>query len=140
MGERAVANEDATDDDVAAMRALLRQALEAGAAGFSTGRTDNHRALDGSATPASEASIAELRGLASRPSDGLSHGVLQAVSDFDMERSARALRSPSSTCSSNGSTPPGGHGVSISLMQRDLVPDQWQQILAAPSADCAIAA
>src|SRR5688572_17069641 len=47
MGERAVAGEIATDDDVAKMRALLREALEAGAAGFSTGRTDNHRTARG---------------------------------------------------------------------------------------------
>src|SRR5512143_2211577 len=35
MRERAVAKEEATEDDISAMRALLRSALEAGAAGFS---------------------------------------------------------------------------------------------------------
>ncbi|MBL3206300.1 D-aminoacylase, partial [Klebsiella pneumoniae] len=42
MGERALASERATEGDVAAMREVLRDALRAGAAGFSTGRTDNH--------------------------------------------------------------------------------------------------
>ncbi len=55
MGERALAHEEATEHDIAAMRAQLRAALEAGAAGFSTGRTDNHRTTRGVATPASEA-------------------------------------------------------------------------------------
>ena len=35
----------------------------AGAAGFSSGRTDNHRTARGHETPASEASAAELTGL-----------------------------------------------------------------------------
>ncbi|MFO0758772.1 MAG: amidohydrolase family protein [Byssovorax sp.] len=127
MGDRAVAGEHATPDDIAAMRALLRQGLEAGAAGFSTGRTDNHRALDGSPTPASEASIAELRGLASA-FDGLAHGVLQAVSDFDMERSPELFDGEFDVLE-QWIDAAHGHGVSISLMQRDLVPTQWKQIL-----------
>src|SRR5690606_13319561 len=81
MGDRAVAGEVATDDDIRAMRALLRAALEAGAAGFSTGRSDNHRTARGAATPASEVDARELAGIASAFL-GLGHGVLQAVSDF----------------------------------------------------------
>ena len=64
MGERALAQEAATPQDIAAMRAVLREALLAGAAGWSTGRTDNHRTSRGLETPASEASLAELTGLA----------------------------------------------------------------------------
>ena len=45
MGERAVASEPAGERDIAEMRALLRAALEAGAAGFTTGRTDIHRSV-----------------------------------------------------------------------------------------------
>ncbi len=44
MGDRAVANEPATDEEIAEMRAIVREGLEAGAVGFSTGRTDNHLA------------------------------------------------------------------------------------------------
>ena len=83
MGERAVAGEIATDDDIAAMRRQLRAALEAGAAGFSTGRSDNHRTARGAATPASEATARELTGIVAA-FDGLGHGVVQAVSDFDL--------------------------------------------------------
>ena len=83
MRERAVAKEAATADDIAAMRGLLREALLAGAAGFSTGRSDNHRTAEGKETPAAEASAAELTGLA-RAFEGLSHGVVQMVSDFDL--------------------------------------------------------
>ncbi len=64
MGERGVAEQPATEDDIAAMRALLREALEAGAVGFSTGRSDNHRSARGDWTPASEAAGDELAGIA----------------------------------------------------------------------------
>ncbi|RZI78361.1 MAG: D-aminoacylase [Variovorax sp.] len=87
MGERAVAEQAATAEDIADMRALLREALKAGAAGFSTGRSDNHRTSEGHETPASEASAAELTGIASA-FEGLNHGVVQCVSDFDLLRGA----------------------------------------------------
>ena len=83
MGERALAQQAATAKDIAAMRDLLREALLAGAAGFSTGRTDNHRTTAGLPTPASEAAAAELTGLAAA-FRGLDRGVLQVVSDFNL--------------------------------------------------------
>jgi N-acyl-D-aspartate/D-glutamate deacylase len=43
MGERARWQRAATADDIAPCAALLREALQAGAIGFSTGRSDNHR-------------------------------------------------------------------------------------------------
>lgn len=85
MGERAFGGQVATADDIARMSALLREALQAGAAGFSTGRSDNHRTAEGRETPASEASRDELEGLGRAFSD-LRHGVVQVVSDFDLLR------------------------------------------------------
>lgn len=135
MGERGAAGEPATGDDIAAMRALCREALEAGAAGFSTGRTDNHRAADGSPTPASEAAIAELQGIAGAFA-GLGHGVLQVVSDFDMAVSP-ARFDPEFDVIERMAEAAGGHTVSISLSERDRAPDQWRQILARAERACA---
>ena len=59
MGERGEQRAAASDADIAAMRALLREALEAGACGFSTGRSDNHRTAEGLETPAADAASAE---------------------------------------------------------------------------------
>ena len=128
MGERAVASELATDDDIAAMRALLRAALEAGAAGFSTGRSDNHRTARGAATPASEVDARELAGLAAA-FDGLRHGVLQAVSDFDMMRGPDRFDAEFDLLEAMARAS-GGHPLSISTMQRDHAPDQWRRIFA----------
>lgn len=83
MGERTVTKQIATGQDIEAMRSLLHEALKAGAAGFSTGRSDNHRTSEGKDTPAAEASAAELTGIA-RAFEGISHGVVQVVSDFDL--------------------------------------------------------
>ena len=85
MGERAVARQVATAQDINAMRDLVHDALKAGAAGFSTGRSDNHRTSEGKETPAAEAGAAELAGIA-KAFDGLSHGVVQMVNDFDLLR------------------------------------------------------
>ena len=82
MGDRAARCEAATPDDCVAMRDLLHAALAAGAAGFSTGRSDNHRTSKGEETPAHVADRAELLALAGAL-QGLPYRVLHAVNDFD---------------------------------------------------------
>ncbi|MDF1667858.1 MAG: amidohydrolase family protein [Planctomycetota bacterium] len=127
MGDRATSETPATDEDIAAMRDLVRDALKAGAVGFSTGRTDNHRSAEGHATPASEAQLKELVGIA-EAFKGLDHGVLQAVSDFDMAQSPERFE-PEWQLLEEMLKASGGHPMSISLMQRDQAPTQWQQIM-----------
>jgi len=127
MGGRALANESATEEDIAGMRQYLREALEAGAFGFSTGRSDNHRDVSGEATPASEADRAELIGIA-QAFRGLGHGVLQAVSDFDMAVSDDRF-GPEFDLLEAMAEAGDGHRMSISLMQRDQSPLQWQWVL-----------
>ena len=63
MGERGARNEEATDDDIAAMARIVQEAIEAGALGFSTSRTEGHRAIDGEAVPGTYAAEQELFGL-----------------------------------------------------------------------------
>jgi N-acyl-D-aspartate/D-glutamate deacylase len=127
MGERAVESERANDDDLRAMEALVTQAMNAGAVGVSTGRTDNHRAIDGSHTPASEASDAELAALA-RAMGATGRGLLQAVSDFDMERGPSRFEGEFDVLERFAEAS-GGRPLTLSLMQRDLIPTQWRDIL-----------
>jgi len=127
MGERAVYNEAATPEDIEAMRRLTREALEAGAIGFSTGRSDVHRSADGEWTPSSEATAEELAGIAAA-FRGLDHGVLQAVNDFDLEREGDAFDREFDVLEAFARGA-GGRPFSLSLMQRDFAPDQWLRII-----------
>jgi len=82
MGERGAAREMATPDDIVAMATLARQGIEAGALGFSTSRTRNHRSSNGELTPTLTADADELVGIATEIGR-TGTGVLQVVSDFD---------------------------------------------------------
>jgi len=127
MGDRAVCDEPATAEDIAEMRRLTREALEAGAIGFSTGRSDVHRSADGEWTPSSEATAGELAGIA-KAFQGLDHGVLQAVNDFDLEREGDAFDREFDILEAFARGA-GGRPFSLSLMQRDFAPDQWLRII-----------
>jgi N-acyl-D-amino-acid deacylase len=64
MGDRGERNEDATADDIVEMAEHVRAAIAAGAVGFSTSRSLNHKTLDGELVPGTFASRDELVGLA----------------------------------------------------------------------------
>ncbi len=76
MGERE--HGDGTADDVAAMTAILRSSMEAGALGFSTGRTHGHRSVHGEPVPGTFAAVDELDAL-SQAMDDAGRGVFQVV-------------------------------------------------------------
>ena len=120
MGERGANREDATEDEIAEMQKLACEAMQAGAIGFSTSRTLNHRTADGQPTPTLTASEAELTGIAL----GLKQagcGVLQFVSDFnDPENEAMMLCRIVET---------SGRPLSVSLAQADVAPHSWRSLL-----------
>jgi N-acyl-D-amino-acid deacylase len=63
MGERGARNEPATPEDIARMAAIVKEAVAAGALGFSTSRTMLHKALDGEPVPGTYATEDELFGI-----------------------------------------------------------------------------
>ena len=125
MGERAFTQNVAGEVDVAAMRALVREALVAGAAGFSTGRSDNHRTSEGKETPAAEATAAELSGIA-RAFEGLGYGVIQMVSDFDVLKGPERFDAEFDLVEKIARA--SGRPLSMTWLQRDPGGTQWQAI------------
>ena len=101
MGERGIERQDATPEDIAAMKALVAEALGAGALGFGTSRAGIHRTSGGDNIPSYEAAEAELIGVAqtlSKAGKGVFQIVLNTVErSFDeefavVERVAQAAR------------------------------------------------
>ena len=123
MGERGANREEATPDDIAAMAKLAREAVEAGALGFSTSRTLNHRTSDGQPTPTLTASEEELTGIGMALKEA-GKGVLQFVSDFDDPKKEAAMlrRIVERT----------GRPLSVSLAQSDVAPEGWRVLLGLP--------
>lgn len=80
MGERGLANEDATAEDIAQMARLVREAVDAGAAGFSTNRYRAHMSRSGRPVPGTFAADEEVLAIA-EALKGVSHGVIQSISD-----------------------------------------------------------
>lgn len=125
MGARAEALEPATPQDIESMQDIVAAALDAGAVGFSTGRTDIHRTADGQWTPSSEATAAELDGIAAAFA-GRDRGVLQVVSDFDLFRSSERFDSEFDLVESMAKR--AGRPLSMTWLQRDPGVEQWRAI------------
>ena len=121
MGERGANREEATETEIAQMARLAKEAVEAGALGFSTSRTLNHRTSDGQPTPTLTASEAELTGIAMALKEA-GKGVLQFVSDFDDPKKEAAMLRRIVEAS--------GRPLSVSLAQSDRAPEGWRVLLA----------
>jgi len=122
MGERGANREPATAADIAAMAAIARRAAEAGALGFTTSRTLNHRTSDGQPTPTLTAAEDELVGIA-MGLKAAGRGVLQVVSDFaDPEAEFAMLRRM---------VEQSGRPLSFSLVQSPIHPQAYKTLLGA---------
>jgi N-acyl-D-aspartate/D-glutamate deacylase len=77
MGEESV-ERAATEDEIARMRAIVREAIAAGAAGFATSRAPTHVGYAGKPVPSRMAEFDEIRALAGALGD-VGHGIVQAT-------------------------------------------------------------
>ncbi len=123
MGDRGARNEPASAQDIEAMRAIVLEALRAGALGFSTSRTIGHRAIDGEVVPGTYAAEDELFGIGAALADART-GVFElaplgaageepegVMGEVDwMRRLSAAIDRP----------------VSFALLQVDSAPDLWR--------------
>jgi N-acyl-D-amino-acid deacylase len=126
MGDRGARNEPATPDDIAAMAALVREAMLAGALGFSTSRTTAHRAIDGEPVPGTFAAEDELFGIGAvlgelgtgvfelAPAGAAGEDIVAPMREVEwMRRLAGAV----------------GRPVTFALVQVDAAPDLWREML-----------
>ncbi len=134
MGERGARNEPARPDDIAAMKAIVKEAVAAGALGFSTSRTIAHRAIDGEPVPGTFAAEDELFGIGSALGE-LGTGLFElapagsAGEDVDDPKAEVAwMRRLSAAI---------GRPVTFAMLQVDPYPDLWEELLEESLAACA---
>lgn len=124
MGQRAADREPATDDDLRLMGAIVQDSLRAGALGFTTSRTMNHRTVAGALAPTVTAAETELRAIALAMKE-VGQGVIETVGDW-------------AATDENGSTEfemwerivaASGRPLSFSLVQDARAPTRWRDLL-----------
>jgi len=122
MGQRGADREAATDADLSRMAQIVREAVQAGAMGFSTSRTFFHRSSDGKSTPSFEAADRELLTLAGALKES-GKGAMQMITDFDdPDQTLALLRQLVAT---------SGRPLSVSLLEGTYGPMtlRWREVL-----------
>ena len=120
MGERGINHEEASQEEIDAMKEIVQEAINAGAYGFSTSRTEKHNDVNGNLTPSITAHKNELVEIAKSLGE-INKGVLQGISDFyDFESEFDIFKAMSKQ---------SGRPISITVEQQDARPEWWEQLL-----------
>src|SRR6202171_2363854 len=120
MGERGARRDPSTPEDNRAMAALAADAVRAGALGFSTSRTLNHRTSTGDFTPTLKAGEDELTAIA-----GAMHKVGRSVLQFVLDQASIHEDLPMMLRVAENTKCP----ISFSITQADKAPRRWRQTL-----------
>lgn len=120
MGERGIAQEAATQDDLEQMAAVVKEGVQAGAVGFSTSRTLIHKSMSGDLVPGTFAAESELLAIAKAMKAG-GGGVFQMTANHvDMADELDWMTSLSKETQ---------QAVLFNLLQIDDQPDLWRKVL-----------
>jgi len=119
MGDRGIHHDEASPKDLQAMRQIVREAMQAGAVGFSTSRTFLHKYDERKYPPGTFATDEEISSLGAVLGE-VGHGVFQMTANHPameaelpwLEHLARHNKLP----------------VLFNLQQTDAAPDVWKQI------------
>jgi N-acyl-D-aspartate/D-glutamate deacylase len=103
------------------MARLAAEGVRAGALGFSTSRTLNHKTVDGQPTPTLDAAEAELAAIAQAIGE-TGAGWLQVISDFDeaIDTEFAMLRRLVGL---------SGRPLTTTVLERDSKPQEWRRLL-----------
>ncbi len=123
MGDRGIDHAEApTDEEAATMGRLVAEAVAAGAVGFSSSRSQNHKASDGRLTPSFSSRMPELLGIVGAMGR-TGNGVVEInVDTTDLDGDLALLHRLCEV---------GGRPVSIGLLQRPGQGDAYRQVLRA---------
>ncbi|MBG05965.1 MAG: amidohydrolase [Rhodospirillaceae bacterium] len=121
MGERAVRHEQATPAEREEMGRIAAAGIKAGALGFSTSRTINHRTLAGEHTPTLRAAEEELAVIGEHVGR-VGAGWIQVISDFDDPDAEFAMLK---RINARAKRP-----MAITILQRDSRPELWRDLMA----------
>ena len=134
MGDRGAYNEKPTPEEIEQMGAIVKEAIQAGALGFSSSRTIVHRAKNGEVVPGTYATEDEILGIGAALGEA-GAGVFEVASDLApegmafspdprgplMERNElRWMRELSART---------GRPVSFACLQNPIDKDQWRRLL-----------
>jgi N-acyl-D-aspartate/D-glutamate deacylase len=126
MGERGARNEPATPEEIAQMKALVSEAIDAGALGFSMSRTIGHIAIDGEAVPGTFAAEDEIFGICGALGD-LGKGVVELA---PMGSAGEDIINPAKEVDwMHRLSSDIGRPVTFALLQVDAAPDLWRELL-----------
>ncbi len=126
MGERGAQNEAATPDEIQQMKAIVREAIDAGALGFSMSRTIAHVAIDGQPVPGTFAAEDEVFGICRAlgeagkgivelaPMGAAGEDIVNPAKEVDWMRRLSAET---------------GRPVTFALIQVDPAPDLWRELM-----------
>jgi N-acyl-D-aspartate/D-glutamate deacylase len=123
MGDRAMALEDANQEDIARMREITAEAVRAGAFGFSTSRTIAHKTLAGEHHPGLKAQENELMGIAMGLKDA-GGGFIEMTSDWNTPDPATEFAMVRRIMKASG------RPLVFSLNQRHDRTEAWKDLLA----------
>ncbi len=127
MGERGAANEPASSDEIAEMAAIVHDAVEAGAMGFSTSRTITHRAMDGEPVPGTFAAEDELFALGravGRAGKGVFEVAPAGVAGEDLVAPKKEVDWICRLAEDIG------RPVTWLMLQNNFAPDEWKELMA----------
>ncbi|HVW81569.1 MAG TPA: amidohydrolase family protein [Mycobacteriales bacterium] len=126
MGERGARNEPASPEEIAQMRAIVAEAVDAGALGFTMSRTIGHIAIDGEPVPGTFAAEDEIFGICGAlgelgkgivelaPAGSAGEDIVNPAKEVDwMRRLSAAI----------------GRPVTFALQQVDVAPDLWRELM-----------
>jgi N-acyl-D-amino-acid deacylase len=128
MGERGARNEAATTDEIQAMKEIVREAIDAGALGFSMSRTIAHVAIDGEPVPGTFAAEEEIFGIC-RALGEAGKGIVELA---PMGAAGEDITNPAVEVDwMRRLSAETGRPVTFALIQVDAAPDLWRELMEA---------